>query len=192
MASITFQPVLFSMRDIFTSDFYNIPRFQRPYSWTSENLEDFWRDVVLDNDTGYFIGPMVAYRSGDTLGVVDGQQRITSITLALCAIRDLFDEHHAEALSRALDKYIEREDDDAQRHFVLRSEGAAEYLAAQFQQRPPRLTLKPKTDEQRALRKAYEDIAGWMRTQLADTPPAEEGQEESPLVSKLREIRDKF
>lgn len=43
-------------------DYFLIPRFQRPYSWDRDNLDDFWRDVVYDNKPGYFIGPMVAWR----------------------------------------------------------------------------------------------------------------------------------
>lgn len=75
MASITFQPILRDLKDLLKSDFYSIPRFQRPYSWSSENLEDFWRDVVVDNPEGYFIGPMVAYtEGGDVFKIVDGQR----------------------------------------------------------------------------------------------------------------------
>ena len=91
MPSISFQPTLRDLKDVLKADFYEIPRFQRPYSWTAENLEDFLRDVVDDNDDGYFIGPMVAYKTGkDKSAIVDGQQRITTVTLTLCGLRDLF------------------------------------------------------------------------------------------------------
>jgi uncharacterized protein with ParB-like and HNH nuclease domain len=35
------------IRDILESGFYRIPRFQRPYSWDRENIEDFWNDVII-------------------------------------------------------------------------------------------------------------------------------------------------
>lgn len=41
--------------------FYKIPRFQRPYSWDHANLEEFWNDVVVENDADYFIGNFVVY-----------------------------------------------------------------------------------------------------------------------------------
>src|SRR5262245_45067879 len=113
MPTISFQPVLKDIKEVLASEFLAIPRFQRPYSWTSENLQDFWRDVVEDNDSGYFIGPAVGYAAGDNrCGIVDGQQRITSITLALRAIRVLLDENQATGLADAVHRYLERRDDE--------------------------------------------------------------------------------
>jgi uncharacterized protein with ParB-like and HNH nuclease domain len=70
--------------------FYKIPRFQRPYSWDHANLEEFWNDVVVENDADYFIGNFVVYDDKGVRGVVDGQQRLTTITMLLCALRNLF------------------------------------------------------------------------------------------------------
>ena len=63
------------IKDILESGFYRIPRFQRPYSWDRENIEDFWNDVIINADADYFIGSMVVFKppSSDTAGVVDGQ-----------------------------------------------------------------------------------------------------------------------
>ena len=194
MASISFQPVLKDIKEILKSDFYTIPRFQRPYSWTSENLDDFWQDVVLDNTEGYFIGPMVAYsESGDIFGIVDGQQRITSVTLALCVLRDIFQEMQAVRYSSGLQKYIEREDDDSRLHYVLRSEAAGHYLRSQIQAPKPRTPQEPKNDEERALKKAYDDISIWLRNIVdgLSTSHADES-ELSEAAVKLREIRDKI
>ena len=44
------------IKDILESGFYRIPRFQRPYSWDRENIEDFWNDVIINADADYFIG----------------------------------------------------------------------------------------------------------------------------------------
>jgi hypothetical protein len=193
LPNITFQPVLRDVKDLLKSDFYSIPRFQRPYSWNSENLQDFWRDVVLDNQAGYFIGPMVAYAdNADMFSIVDGQQRITSITLALCVLRDLFTEMQATRYSSGLEKYIEREDDDSTAHFVLRSDAASHFLRSQIQAPPPRSPQEPKNDEERALKKAYEEISGWLRQQIdgMSTHHLEE-PEQSDAALHLRDIRDK-
>ena len=46
MPQIDFQPEKRTVEDLFVGpDFYLIPRFQRPYSWEPDNLDDFWRDV---------------------------------------------------------------------------------------------------------------------------------------------------
>ena len=74
-----------NIESLFTSDFLKIPEFQRPYSWDDDNLEDFWNDVVQNADEEYFIGSMVLFKSGrQEFGVVDGQQRLTTITILLC------------------------------------------------------------------------------------------------------------
>lgn len=194
MPNITFQPVLREVKDVLKSDFYSIPRFQRPYSWSSENLEDFWRDVVLDNTEGYFIGPMVAYsEGGDSFSIVDGQQRITTITLALCVLRDLFQSMQATRYASGLQKYIEREDDDSISHYVLRSEAASHFLKSQIQAPAPRVPVEPKNDEERALRKAYSEIGVWLNQRIEglSTEHAEEA-EESPAALRLRGIRDQI
>lgn len=66
-----------------------IPRFQRPFSWRADNIRDFWNDITNSDEGSYFIGSMVIYSmKQDRFGVVDGQQRLTTITILLCVIRD--------------------------------------------------------------------------------------------------------
>lgn len=45
---------------------YKIPRFQRPYSWDRENVEEFWNDAVVSDDPDYSTGSFVLY--GDKSG----------------------------------------------------------------------------------------------------------------------------
>lgn len=42
-----------SIKDLLGSGYYVIPRFQRPYSWDSENISDFWNDVVVNTSNDY-------------------------------------------------------------------------------------------------------------------------------------------
>src|SRR5258706_16196710 len=77
------------IRTLLSSGYYRIPRFQRPYSWTRENIQDFWDDVVRDNPTDYFIGSMVVFKDGQQrFGVVDGQQRLATIMILLAVLRN--------------------------------------------------------------------------------------------------------
>jgi len=77
------------IRQILESGAYIIPRFQRPFSWERDHIEEFWQDTTSDVKKDYFIGAFVTYNINNaSYGVVDGQQRLTTITIALCAIRD--------------------------------------------------------------------------------------------------------
>ena len=81
--------------DIFNDEklaLYNIPNYQRPYSWEESNINDFLNDIYREND-GYYIGNIlfikksnVEYSHNITYEVVDGQQRITSLALIYLAI----------------------------------------------------------------------------------------------------------
>ncbi len=81
---------------------YLVPLYQRPYQWGPDNFKELWRDVTQlaedrldDPETTHFIGSLVlAPTPGGVAGsitrylVVDGQQRLTTLTLLLAAIRD--------------------------------------------------------------------------------------------------------
>lgn len=81
---------------------YQIPAYQRPYSWEADNatqlLEDVW--TAYDNqEEEYFIGSLITIeREKDALyDVVDGQQRLTTLNLILARIRDSIKEGDARA-----------------------------------------------------------------------------------------------
>ena len=72
---------------------YQIPPYQRPYSWDKENidqlLDDTW-EAFVNRKNEYFIGSIITIKLGmdSNFEVVDGQQRIASINLLLCGLRD--------------------------------------------------------------------------------------------------------
>ncbi|MFI6424625.1 DUF262 domain-containing protein [Promicromonospora sp. NPDC050880] len=192
MPTITFQPVLRDIKDILKSDYYEIPRFQRPYSWGQEHLEEFWTDVVDNNDDGYFIGPMVAYKTQrDTFQIVDGQQRITTLTLMLCALRDAFIRVGRIDLADGVTKYIERTDDDNIEHYVLKSEPAGLFLASQVQVRAPRTVTAPSNEDQANIKRAFTDITKRLTLEFPDTAPEERLEDDHGYIAKLKMIRDR-
>lgn len=77
-------------------DFYEVPQFQREYVWKAEQVETLLADALdaLFDENGsatqseYFIGSIVAYRDEDVFQLIDGQQRITTLFICLCAFRD--------------------------------------------------------------------------------------------------------
>ncbi len=86
----------YTISDIFSAESfikYVIPKFQREYSWNKENWEELFNDV-FDGDGGYFIGSIICINGGsDTLKpeleLIDGQQRLTTISLLFSAIYTL-------------------------------------------------------------------------------------------------------
>ena len=99
------------IRQVLESGTYLIPRFQRPFSWDEDNVEEFWVDSTSDLKRDYFIGAFVSYNlSSSSFGLVDGQQRITTITIALCAIRDKFNDLGFAAPAKGVHRLIETRD----------------------------------------------------------------------------------
>ncbi len=157
------KPVDQTVKTLLESFFYRIPRFQRPYSWDRENVADFWGDAVASQDPDYFIGSFVVYRQGpgtDTLFVVDGQQRITTITLLLAALRNTLNNNGHEALARGIQGLIERPDLNNEMQYVLQSESPYPYLQEHIQKYgEPELPPSPGGEED-ALKGAYTFLKG--------------------------------
>ena len=70
---------------------YRIPRFQRDYSWTNEEWEDLWTDLLgtlkVDGESAHYMGYLVLQSTDDkTFDVIDGQQRLTTISLIVLAV----------------------------------------------------------------------------------------------------------
>ncbi len=74
-----------------------IPPYQRPYSWQERECRELWRDILQAGrlEKPHFIGTLLySEKEGSTaaakrLVVVDGQQRLTTVTLILAVLRDV-------------------------------------------------------------------------------------------------------
>ncbi len=80
---------------------HEIPAYQRDYVWTKRAVEDLWDDLIshykrfssnenLINPEGYFLGAMVVVKneSNSNFEVVDGQQRLTSLSTLITVLLD--------------------------------------------------------------------------------------------------------
>ena len=86
------------IREIFEGSYqFQIPDYQRPYAWTTEQTEELFNDLVsamrdarLTNTTSqYFLGSIVLIKNDrdPTSSVVDGQQRLSTLTILFAALR---------------------------------------------------------------------------------------------------------
>ena len=76
--------------------YYTIPKYQREYTWSYREWEALYDDISENNDE-YFIGSIICIPLGDAINpyleVIDGQQRLTTISLFLTAIYTRLKEH---------------------------------------------------------------------------------------------------
>ncbi len=76
---------------LFSNSTFEIPEFQREYAWGSDEVSEFWADLAgsLDLDT-YFLGLIILTNQDERINsrkdVVDGQQRIITLSLLATAI----------------------------------------------------------------------------------------------------------
>jgi uncharacterized protein with ParB-like and HNH nuclease domain len=109
MTEQTIESADMSIKTVF-QEFYRVPDYQREYVWgqldkrgrKGDEVEQFLADIYSEFQQAterfapeYFIGTIVVCPSPDSSGVldlIDGQQRITTTYLTLCAIRDFFTE----------------------------------------------------------------------------------------------------
>ncbi|QWK81274.1 DUF262 domain-containing protein [Ochrobactrum sp. BTU1] len=92
------------LNDIFSDSYsFRIPDYQRPYSWTTEQAAELLSDLMdamkdLKSDSSgdfYFLGSIVLIKNDRVphSDVVDGQQRLTTLTILLAVLRELLPLH---------------------------------------------------------------------------------------------------
>ncbi|MDU2903143.1 MAG: DUF262 domain-containing HNH endonuclease family protein [Veillonella sp.] len=98
----------YSLSKIFSADFeYHIPKYQRPYSWTEDEaailFDDLYDFYELDNDDNYFLGSIVLIKSDNKpySEVIDGQQRLTTLSIFLAVMADAFSTEQYKELCKA-------------------------------------------------------------------------------------------
>lgn len=101
-----------------------IPIYQRVYSWEKEQCKQLWDDIIKiggdDKMDGHFIGSILYVLDGIThsdnaLLIIDGQQRLATITLLLTALRN----HWSDKRKEIEDHYLINSDKDGDKKFRL-------------------------------------------------------------------------
>lgn len=102
------------IKKIFSDEFvFSIPLYQRPYAWTTREAEMLLEDLLaaigeskqdLEDVPPYFLGSIVLTKDDDKPDseVIDGQQRLTTITILLAALRSSIRSEKAADLERFL------------------------------------------------------------------------------------------
>jgi hypothetical protein len=86
----------YSIEEAFRECFYIVPDYQREYVWTDKEVHQLLEDIGEQIDAGttreYFIGTVLVSptEQKNHYEVIDGQQRLTTFFLLLCALKHLF------------------------------------------------------------------------------------------------------
>lgn len=183
------------VQDILKLGYFKIPRFQRPYSWGRDEVVRFWDDVTKDSNENYFIGSMVVYQQKKPyFGIVDGQQRLTTITIVLAVIRDFFKMLDRVDLAEGVQNFIERANIDNQKEYVVDSETSFPFFQGVIQRFSHEKLFPAAGVEEKNLEEAYACIKHLVSSAL---PFDVEGTQiglfsQNEAVDFLKNIRDKF
>jgi predicted transport protein len=158
-----------------------IPVFQRDYTWQAEpQCSQLWRDVLraahTGGETGHFLGSIVYVATGDSLAgftrwlLIDGQQRLTTLTLLLAALRDHIRETkwtggEDDPTPRRIEAYFLKnmeEEGEREQKLVLRRHDQATLRALVDGKEPPAVVSE-------RIRENYR----YFREQLSGANPAE-------------------
>ena len=186
------------IQEILSLGYFKIPRFQRPYSWGEDEINTFWQDIIEEKYDQYFIGSMVVFQTKKPhFGIVDGQQRLTTITIILAAIRNAFVELEQLDLARGIHHFIERANINNKDEFVLNSETSYPYLQDCIQS----FTKSNMTHNVRTEEKNLENGVNLINNSLLLELPHLNSKNSQPTlfsnpkeesIQRLKEIRDKI
>ena len=165
-----FKPVDKTIRDLLISGHqFEIPRFQRAYSWEKRHYAEFLRDIISNlkvingqiQTDAYFVGTMLFVgnflESGkNVIKVVDGQQRLTTITILFSVLSDLFKKKGEKTLAERIFNYIMTKDDNGADVRVLKTKTNYPYFAFFIQDFSKDQKPNPTSEEEEHIKQTYE------------------------------------
>ena len=154
--------------------FFVVPDYQREYVWqVDDQIEQFLIDIDDEYDphakqqTSYFIGSIIVVKNGEKYDVIDGQQRLTTIVISLCALRDVLQQCEREhlltgnqpKLLESVKEWLSNYDlasDQTQPRLELQYAESSGYLLNVIEQTPYQGDITPSIDK---MQRAFERIS---------------------------------
>lgn len=168
----TLQEVLFASRR------FRVPRYQRPYAWDIEQVSEFWEDLVSAEEP-YFLGSFIfnteQEKAEGYVDIIDGQQRILTITIFASALRDI-----AKTIDPDTSKLYQRQDiameDRSGRYSfrILPSETLKDYFLTYIQQDSSHISnSSPETVEETKVKRNYQYLHEKVSSEIKRFPSRE-------------------
>lgn len=168
---------------------FRVPLYQREYTWSEENVENLLEDLF--SGESYFLGTFVLnneyYVKEKVKDIVDGQQRILTITIFFAVIRDIFLRLKDKQKSGQIQsKYISDKDDDGIEEFkVIASSSAQSFFQKYIQKENTNVEESiPETKEHKKILESYLKIQNKILENL------ESYSETNSKVERLKDIRE--
>ena len=148
----------------FISDnFLKVPLYQRSFAWEVNNVRELFEDIKNTYPNEYFIGTIVVTNKEDHLEIVDGQQRLATISLFFIAVRDLFKEIGEDRRANVIEKkYLLEEglrEEETQQRITLNSIDNEFYLKALIEKH----NIEPTRDSHNRLSEAYKYLIKFVK-----------------------------
>lgn len=106
--------------------YFVVPDFQRPYEWGEDEWDDLWNDLMdaMDHSTYHFLGQIILIGTNaerKEYRIIDGQQRLTTLSILLIVLREYFMETEGEDAASTFDDLIKAQElnGDEQRRLEL-------------------------------------------------------------------------
>ena len=154
--------------------FFLVPDYQREYAWKADDqVEQFIEDIENEYDAfskdqkSYFIGSIIIVKNNGKYDVVDGQQRLTTAVIMLCAFRDLLKnlelDNTQQPYLKTIEEWLSDFDLEAEEHQVrleLQYEESKDYLKNLIQNQPYQDEV---TDSIKKMTEAHEYIQMYLK-----------------------------
>lgn len=144
---------------------YSIPRNQRDYVWNTDHFADLWDDIdqciSIDNTTGdftkgeYFVGTCILMPNQNSIEIVDGQQRFTTIAIFLSVLASKFKEEGLLDHFEATKGLLEKTDRNNQLFVLLENDNLSPYFENEILSFKDRNRYEAKSDQERKIFSAY-------------------------------------
>ena len=172
---------------ILSDERFRIPRYQRPYAWTEDEISDFWSDLS-SNQEEYFLGSFIfnheQFKKTGLADVIDGQQRILTITIFSAVLRDVAHKYEKEIVQeegverrKLLSELIQSKDimiEDREGNESVRivpGDSISKFFEEKIQMYGSNiLDSKAITTEEKRIKKVYEFFYNKVDTELSKHP----------------------
>lgn len=160
-----------ALGDLLSQSFFSIPRYQRSYSWKKAQHDDLWEDLTstIDHDQHHYIGTIVLQRKESKIEstggrthnsflVVDGQQRLTTLSLyAMALYKHLSDKRRASTLWEDFVRHPHLELDSGERARIMPGTTNQEYFEVLLNKIESNgIAPEPKGSSNRLLKEAFD------------------------------------
>lgn len=174
-----------------TKIIHGVPNYQRPYAWGDEQVNNLWEDLY-DSESEYFLGTFVFNNEYLNLRnikeIVDGQQRLLTLTIFFAVLRDIFLELKDKTRSdRIQSNLIANQDLDGKdnTYKFMPGKNLEDYFRNYIQKESTKIQeSKPQTNEQKLVKKNYELLYNKTYRELENL---NNNQERIEYLSKLRD-----